>query len=217
MSETFQHMVFCDFDGTITVNETLRKVLHAFVPEAAERVLPQLDAGTLSLRDGVIELIAALRCDQRDAIIAFTQAEPLRAGFAQWVEYLARRRIPLVIVSSGLDFYIRARLQPWQPRIHAIHALDVDCSGTHMQLRLDHDHPREAMPKEWVLRRYQARTRIAVGDSLSDFEMVKAADRVFARDRLLQHLQRQQRAVTPFEDFFDIIRAMDDTEEQPRG
>lgn len=210
-------MVFCDFDGTITVNETFRKVLQEFVPATAACILPQLDAGTMNLRDGVTRLVSALPCAQRQAIIAFTEPEPVRPGFGELVRFLAERDIPLVVVSSGLRFYIEACLAPWRKWIHAVHALEVDCSETNMQLLLDHDHPSEAMPKEWILRQYDADMRIAIGDSLSDFEMVKAADRVFARDRLLQYLQQRHRAVTPFEDFFDIIRALQDRKEDLVG
>lgn len=217
MHAPFEQMVFSDFDGTITVNETFRKVLYAFVPDTAAAVIPQLDAGTLTLRDGVARLVSAIPSAAREAIIEFTAAEPIRAGFDELTRYLVERNTPLVVVSSGLRFYIEARLAPWRSRIHAIHALEVDCSGPYMGLQLDHDHPREAMPKEWLLRRYDARTRIAIGDALSDFEMIKAADRVFARDRLLQHLHERRVAVTPFNDFFDIIRALQQPEERPVG
>ncbi len=217
MNDACRCMVFTDFDGTITVNETFRKVLHAFVPERAQEIMPQLDAGTMTLREGVTALVAAIPSDQRRAIIEFTAAEPLRPGFGELTGFLAERRIPLVVVSSGLGFYIEARLAPWRHRIQAVHALDVDCSGPLMALRLAHDHPREAMPKAWILRSYETDTRIAIGDALSDFEMVEAADRVFARDRLLQYLRENHRAVTPFEDFFDIIRTLQENEEDTVG
>lgn len=217
MSRPFQQMVFSDFDGTITVNETFRKVLQEFVPDRARAILPQLDAGTMTLRDGVAALVSAIPSARREAIIEFTASEPLRPGFEELTYFLAERHVPLVVVSSGLQFYIEALLAPWRQSIHRIHALQVDCSGPFMNLRLDHDHPREAMPKAWILRQYDAKMRIAIGDSLSDFEMVEAADRVFARDRLLQRMRERRQAVTPFRDFFDIIRAMQDTEENPVG
>lgn len=212
MTTTFRQMVFCDFDGTITVHETFRKVLQRFVPETAAALVPQIDAGRVTLREGVSRLIAALRCDQRQAIIDYVSPEPIRAGFDEFVSLLAQRGIPLVVVSSGLRFYIEQLLAPWRANIHAIHALDVQCEGDNMRLRLDHDHPREAMPKEWILRGYETEARIAVGDAVSDFEMVRAADQVFARDRLLEYLREQQRPVEAFEDFHDIIDALNHTE-----
>ena len=208
MPEHYHQMVFCDFDGTITVNETLRAVLEHFIPDKARQVLAQLDAGTMTLRQGVIELIESLPSALEDDIIAFTASQPIRAGFGELLDFLHRGGIPFVVVSSGLGFYIERMLAPWRDRIHAVHALEVDTCGPHMRLHLDHNHPREAMPKEWVLRRYAADERIAIGDSLSDFEMVKAADRVFARDRLLERLRDTGAAVIPYNDFFDVIQAL---------
>ena len=208
MAVPVRRMVFCDFDGTITVEETLRQVLLTFVPEVARRVLTELDAGTRTLRDGVQELVAALPSRCRQEIIDLTAHAPLRPGFGELLDWLASQNVPFVVVSSGFRFYIEARLAAWRQQIHAIHALEPDCSGEYMQLRLDHGHPREAMPKEWVLRQYPCEQRIAIGDSLSDFEMVRAADRVFARDRLLSQLQRQHMTVSPFEDFFDVMQGL---------
>lgn len=212
-----RRMVFCDFDGTITVEETLRKVLLAFIPDTAARVLAELDAGTRTLRDGLQELVAALPSRLHDDIIAFTAEEPVRPGFGELLEYLAVQDVPFVVVSSGFRFYIEARLAPWRTHIQAIHALEPDLSGSCMRLRLTHDHPREALPKEWVLRGYPCAERIAIGDSLSDFEMVKAADRVFARDRLLRHLQERAMPATAYQDFFDVRQALAGEWEQHSG
>lgn len=203
-------IVFSDFDGTITVDETFRKVLYHFIPDVSARVIPALDRGALTLREGVIELVSALRSEWVDAMVRFIAREPLRPGFAEFATFLHDRHIPLVIVSSGLRFYVESRLRPWLAHIHAIHALEVDTSGTNMRLQLEHAHPSEAMPKEWVLRSYDAEQRIAIGDSLSDFEMVKAADLVFARDRLLARLQAEHRPVTPYGDFHDVLAAFPD-------
>lgn len=44
--------------------------------------------------------------------------------------------------------------------------------------------------------------------------MAAAADVVFARDRLLREVQDTKRPVIPFDDFFDIRRAMERMEEE---
>ncbi len=86
-----------------------------------------------------------------------------------------------------------------------------------MALRLEHDHPREAMPKAWILRGYKAdracrHRRLTVG-----FRNGRGGRSVFARDGLLQRLRERQRPVIPFEDFFDIIRALQNMQENTVG
>lgn len=207
-------IVFCDFDGTITVNETLSTILLRFAPEAARSALRGVSQRRATLREALTLSVQALPSALKGEILEYIAAEPLRAGFGEFLDYLAQRKIPFVVLSSGLRFYIEAKLAPWKERIHAVHALDVDMAGPHMRLRLPHNHPTEAMPKRWVMEGYAATQRIIVGDSYSDFEMAAAADAVFARDRLLQEMQDTERPVIPFDDFFDIRRAMERMEEE---
>jgi 2-hydroxy-3-keto-5-methylthiopentenyl-1-phosphate phosphatase len=60
MSPSPSVVVFSDFDGTITVNETLRKVFLHFLPELAPTVLANLDQKKISLRSALIELVSAV-------------------------------------------------------------------------------------------------------------------------------------------------------------
>lgn len=207
-----RQMVFCDFDGTISERETLRALLMHFVPQAAGPVIEQIDAREISLREALPRLVGAIPSRLRDDIIAYTAKEPLRAGFGELLEYLAARAIPFVVLSSGLDFYIKAMLAPYLKRIHAIHALEVDTSGEYMRLNLEHAHPREAMPKAWVMRDYGARRNVAIGDAMSDLEMAEAADIVFARDRLLAWMRERGNAVHAYHTFHDVRRQLQDME-----
>lgn len=207
-------IVFCDFDGTITVNETLSTILLRFAPEAARSALRGVSQRRMTLREALTLSVQALPSNLKGEILEYIAAEPLRAGFGEFLDFLARRKIPFVVLSSGLRFYIEAKLAPWKQHIHAIHALDTDMAGPLMQLLLPHCHPTEAMPKRWVMEGYAATRRIIVGDSYSDFEMAAAADLVFARDRLLREMQDTKRPVIPFDDFFDIRRAMERMEEE---
>jgi 2-hydroxy-3-keto-5-methylthiopentenyl-1-phosphate phosphatase len=107
-------------------------------------------------------------------------------------------------VSSGLRFYIEKILAPWRQSISALYALDVDVSGEHMCLRLTHDHPTDAMPKERVMAQFPAAIQVAIGDAGSDVLMAKAANIVFARSTLLREMQNIGKPCYGYEDFFDI-------------
>ncbi|MDH5301146.1 MAG: HAD-IB family phosphatase [Gammaproteobacteria bacterium] len=202
-NKTCPLMVFCDFDGTITVNETLRGMFVQWLPQQAPAILARLDAGQLSLRQALIDLTALLPSDCRERMSQQILLEPMHAGFDRFVEFLHQRDIPLVILSSGLDFYILTKLQPWLDKIHAVHALRTEIDGEHLRLVLPYDDAREAMPKATVMASYRADFNIAIGDSMSDFQIAQQADLVFARDKLLAHMQGQTK-VCAWRDFDDI-------------
>lgn len=215
--EHFSRVVFCDFDGTITVNETLRKVFKHFLGEAGAKIIAQLDTGEITLRETLIRLVALLRSDQKQEIIDYISPEPVRPGFSELLDYLQDVNIPFVVVSSGFGFYIEHMLAPWREKIHAVHALQIDTSGEMMQLRITHNHPFEAMAKEWVMNEYDCDERIAIGDALSDFNMAEAAQIVFARATLLKEMQSKQKPVNAYEDFFDVLNAMKEGREARVG
>lgn len=202
-------VVFSDFDGTITVNETLRKVFLHFLPSLAPQVLAKLDQKKITLRAALIELVSAVPSTQCEAIVAFVRDEPLRPGFDEFVRFLANHHIPLVVVSSGLRFYIEKMLAPWHASISAIHALDVDTAGEFMRLRLTDDHPTDAMPKERILAQYPAATQIAIGDAGSDVLMAKAASIVFARSSLLRVMNDFGKPCFRYEDFYDVKKELE--------
>jgi 2-hydroxy-3-keto-5-methylthiopentenyl-1-phosphate phosphatase len=206
-SAPFPVAVFSDFDGTITLNETLAKTFLHFVPDLAPEILRGVSHRRVTLRQALQRLVSAIPSRVAPEILALTGDEPLRPGFGELLEFLAACGTPFVVVSSGLRFYIEAKLAPWRDRIHAVHALDVDLSGEYMRPLIEHDHPSEAVPKRRIMEQYPARRRIAIGDSYSDFEMAAAADVVFARDRLLKELKGSSR-VLAFEDFFDVRAAL---------
>ncbi len=209
-TKPYKSLVFCDFDGTITVEESLRNLLIHFIPDTAHRLMNELDQQRMSIREGVEQLIHALPSHLYDDIIDFALKEPIRPGFAELLDDLSARNIPFIVLSSGLRFTIEQQLTPWKDKITHIHALDVDTSSDYMRLIQGYNHPTEAMPKAWVMKTYPTDQRIAIGDGLSDMEMIKVADIVFARDVLLEHMNQEGLAVTPYDDFFQIKKHLSD-------
>lgn len=198
-------VVFCDFDGTITRQDTLFHVFQTLIPHVAATVCPAIGRGEISLRHGLEQLISHLPTSAVGRISALISEQPLRPGFASFLEYLSARDIAFVVVSSGLRFAIEKRLASYRPLIHGIHALDVDLSGPFMRALIPHDDPEEAVRKADVLARYPASTRIVIGDSISDYRMARQADYLFARDRLFEFAARNGLAAEYFDDFYVLL------------
>lgn len=197
-------MVFSDFDGTITENETLRAMFLKLLPEQAPGIIAQLDEGKLSLRQTLVQLTGLLPANAPERMLQLIEHEPLRPGFNEFVDLLHERKIPLVVISSGLRFYVEAVLSPWRNKIHAIHALNTQVEEDHLELILDYEDENEAVPKADIMLQYSCDTHVAVGDSQSDFKMAQAADVVFARDKLLMHLRGSEQPVHAYQSFFEI-------------
>jgi len=204
MGVRVKRIVFCDFDGTITAEETFVAMLKEFTPELAARLMPEMYALRLTLREGVRQMLESIPAEQYPAILAFARTKALRAGFADFLDLLEAQGVPLVVISGGLQGMVETVLEPYRHRIHAIHAVEVGTEGKYLSVRSPAEGETELVDKVAILERYGADEAIAVGDSVTDLNMALHAPVVFARDRLAQYLSDRQKPYFPWETFHDI-------------
>jgi 2-hydroxy-3-keto-5-methylthiopentenyl-1-phosphate phosphatase len=199
-----KRVIFCDFDGTITVEETFVAVLKRFAPEVAANVIPQMYARRVTLREGVRTILESIPSASYPEILEFTRPQPIRSGFAQLLDFLDVQQVPLVVVSGGLRGMVETVLGGLLQRVKAIHAVDVDTDGDNLQVISKYEAGTELIAKVQVMAEYPADEQIAIGDSLTDLNMALHADLVFARHPLTKYLDEQQKPYISWDDFGEI-------------
>ncbi|MBU7582178.1 MAG: HAD-IB family phosphatase [Nostoc sp. TH1S01] len=199
-----KRIVFCDFDGTITVEETFVAVLKKFAPEVAGQFLPEMYAQRVTLREGVKKILESIPSSQYGEILEFTRSQPIRPGFIELLDFLDSQNIPLVVVSGGLRGMVEVVLGEIAQRVAAIHAVDINTSGAYFQVNSDYEGGTELVAKVQVMTKYPADQTIAIGDSLTDLNMGLQSSVVFARDHLAYYLDQHQKPYIPWNNFWDI-------------
>ncbi|WP_026735393.1 HAD-IB family phosphatase [Fischerella sp. PCC 9605] len=199
-----KRIIFCDFDGTITVSETFVAVLKHFAPQLSAQLIPQMYARQLTLREGVRRILESIPSSRYSEILEFTQQEPIRLGFTELLDFLEAKQVPLVVVSGGLRGMVEVVLGDLIQRLHAVHAVDADTSGEYLQVNSEFEGGTELVAKVQVMEKYLADETIAIGDSLTDLNMALATPMVFARDRLAQYLTEHQKPYIPWNNFLEI-------------
>ncbi|MBD2489747.1 HAD-IB family phosphatase [Aulosira sp. FACHB-615] len=199
-----KRIVFCDFDGTITVDETFVAVLKKFAPEVAGKFLPEMYAQRVTLREGVKKILESIPSSEYGKVLEFTRSQPIRQGFIELLDFLDSQNVPLVVVSGGLRGMVEVVLGEIAPRVTAIHAVDLDTTGAYFQVNSDYEGGTELVAKVQVMAKYPADETIAIGDSLTDLNMGLQASIVFARDRLAYYLDQHQKPYIPWNNFSDI-------------
>ena len=205
----FMTMIFSDFDGTITEQETFSMLMKEFAPEAYRKVLPRLLAGEVSLREGVLAVIETIESFRYPQMIEKMAEAPLRAGFPEFLDLLEEYGVPLVVISGSLEDLIKARLAPFSHRIFRIVAARADTTGPFLRISSDLADRDELVYKPGVMKTWSDPVKIAIGDSVSDIAMSRNATMVFGRSLLRETLEREQRPFYPFEYFFDISRFLE--------
>jgi 2-hydroxy-3-keto-5-methylthiopentenyl-1-phosphate phosphatase len=225
----FSRVVFCDFDGTITTQDTFVRtcppnafgglyrpvsVLEKFAPEAAAQFLPAIYRREITLKAGVDKTLGLIPAQDYPALIKFVADQPIRPGLKEFIDFLNNAAIPFVIISGGLTGMVKAVLERQQllSSVTAIHAGEVATKGRFLQPYCQISSNTEFVAKVIAMNQYSAEEKVAIGDSVTDINMSLAADVVFARDReawaepnrLQQYLIEENKSYIPWQDFFEI-------------
>lgn len=210
-----QTIAFVDFDGTIMAEDTLEGAIRLFAsPEEYHRVRQKLVSGEMTLSQVVRYAFDGAPSPRLPRMLEYVDGVAMRPGFPEFLDEMAARDIPVVVISGGIRQFVERRLAPFRSRLHGLHAVDLDASGPAMRLISPYDDGNELLKKTDVMALYDYRHAIGIGDSFTDRNMALAVDTIFARDELARYLRELGRPYRPYEDFFDVIQTMRDIPER---
>jgi 2-hydroxy-3-keto-5-methylthiopentenyl-1-phosphate phosphatase len=204
----YKYIIFCDFDGTITAEETFVGMLKQFSTADYARTERLLRQGKISLRDAVREQVESIPSACYAQVLDFIRDKAVREGFAELLDFSFLHGVPFVVVSGGLLDSVRTRLSAYAHRIHAMHAATVRCDAEYLRVFSDDESATELVAKTQVMARYRFDTAIVIGDGITDLNAALAADLVFARDGLRRYLAERGESSIPWENFYDIINTL---------
>jgi 2-hydroxy-3-keto-5-methylthiopentenyl-1-phosphate phosphatase len=186
-----------DWDGTVTVRDSLVQVIHEFGDPAILAELEPRVGVDLTLHDEIATEFAAITAplpevvdwvvehvEVRAGLREVAALDPLviSAGFHELIEpVLAREGVPLEVLANRVD----ALPDGWRVRFRD----DTACAICGEPCK------RGGLAGE---------PYVYVGDGYSDRCAALAADRVFARDGLAAYLDRRGFPYEPFRDFHDL-------------
>jgi 2-hydroxy-3-keto-5-methylthiopentenyl-1-phosphate phosphatase len=203
--------IFCDFDGTITAEETFVGMLKQFAPQLSAELMPQMYARQLTLRAGVRQLLESIPASRYPEILAYAKTKAIRPGLVELLDFLENRGVPFIVVSGGLRGMVETTLTQanLRARVAAIYAVDLDTSADFLQVHSEFEEGTEMVSKVQVMAQHPAEEQIAIGDSVTDLNMALYAPVVFARDRLIHYLDEHHKSYLSWNDFFDVREALE--------
>jgi len=203
-------IIQCDFDGTITRNNLSVLLRQNFARGDWQKVESDYLNGRMTVEQSN-KLQYALIREPKDKLQEFVRQHiELRPGFVDFVRHCRDTTIPLVIVSSGLDFYIETAL------VHiGMEDLEVHSGQTSFGqegILVSYTDPEGNLINEGFKRKHLTWLRkrdshiVYIGDGLSDLDAARNADHIFATDHLLRLLSSSSVAFSEFSDFHDVLR-----------
>ena len=205
LGETDPARLVLDWDGTVTVVDTLWLVLERFGDYDVFRLTGErLMRGEISYRELMEIEFATVKNAGLDEVNAWLASEAcIRPGFHE----LVRCHDPLVL-SSGFEELIRPLLARERVEVEIV-ANRVDPRPDGWRVIWNRERPCEVCG-DWCKRGgLPEGPFVYVGDAYSDRCPALGAERVFARAGLAEYLEREGRPYEPFDDLHDVLRALE--------
>lgn len=206
-------IIFCDFDGTITLRDNIVSAMKHFNPPGWEKIVHDILNESKSIQQGVGELFALLPSSMKEEVTAYILANAnIREGFPELLQWCKDHNVPFYVTSGGIDFFVYPVLKPFGIPADHIYCNGSDFSGNNILITWPHSCDYNCsnhcgMCKTTVIQRFPKDDyyRILIGDSITDFAGAKLVDLVFSRSHLTDKCKELGLPFIPFETFHDII------------
>ncbi len=206
----------CDFDGTITEEDVSFLLLDTYVGSQWREYLKEYTAGKIPVGAFNKKAFGMMKADRQTMtdLVLNSERVKIRAGFREMLDFCSQRGYKTVIVSNGLIFYIEAILEKLGVDGLEVYAAENEFSpdgmtvsyvgpdGTEMEVGY-----KEAYTELLQKRGYDV---IYIGNGVSDIFSSRRAIKVFATGDLLVKCREENLACTPFNDFHDVLKGLED-------
>jgi 2-hydroxy-3-keto-5-methylthiopentenyl-1-phosphate phosphatase len=207
-------LVQCDFDGTVTTEDVSFMLLDAFAKGDWRVLDEEYNSGKITVGQFNEQAFALVRAGKQEMLDYLKGKVVIRRGFKSFVQLCRKKGFRLVIVSNGLDFYIRQILTDIGLDNLEFHASETRFQANRVKVRYVGPDGKEvdAEFKDKYVRHFikGGYYVVYIGNGTSDLSAAKGAQHVFATESLLKHCRRTGLTCVPFTSFHEISEVIAD-------
>ena len=201
-------IIQCDFDGTIISNNLSILIREHFAPDAWRAMETDYLEGRITVEESNIRQFALIK-EPKERLQEFVRCHiDVRQGFPEFTADCEAKGNYLVVVSSGLDFYIEVVLSELGMSDIELYCGKTEFNEKGIMVRYAAQkgntikHGFKLSYLNWLKRR--DKSIVYIGDGLSDLEAARHANYVFATGYLATLLKEEHISWSYFTDFNDI-------------
>ena len=206
--------VFCDFDGTISVQDASDFILARFADPEWQDIEEQWKQGIIGSAQCMQRQVALIRANQQQLDTALDAIE-IDPSFPAFADFCRTRRIALTVISDGVDYFIHRILARHRLPLLPVIANQLSVHGHNADKRYRLALPFSQAACESAAGMCKCRcvcaaigTRVYIGDGRSDFCVANKPDLVFAKGDLAQFCERKGIGFIRYQQFDDVARAL---------
>lgn len=208
--------VFCDFDGTLSVQDVGASIARLYAAENRSRLRPEFERGNLLPWEYNVLLFEGLYLPEKelDQHLRNIDLDPGGPALMSWCR---ARRIPFCVVSDGFDYNLE-RLKEFNNIDFEYRANRLWFENGHWRIAPGYPDPScecgTGVCKRLLIesfRKLNMSTKIVhIGNGrVSDTCGAVAADYVFAKESLAEELRARDVEFQSFATLFDVISGLD--------
>ena len=205
-------LIQCDFDGTITDKDASFFILDAFVEGDWRKLLAEYAERKISVGHFNTTAFNMVKASEPALLKTIEGKIKIRPGLQQLIDYCQRQSFKFVIVSNGLDFYIRSILRNIGLENLEVHAAETIFRPEGLEVRyigpdgiqLNSDF-KEAYTRLFLSQGYRV---IYVGNGDSDIYPARLAYHVFAREKLIVRCKETKIKYESFDDLNSVVSGL---------
>jgi 2-hydroxy-3-keto-5-methylthiopentenyl-1-phosphate phosphatase len=213
--------VFCDFDGTVSMQDVGEQFFRTFAGEKADQSIQRLLKGEITMQEWLTVLCEVIPSISQKEFLDFIDQFEIDPHFTEFVRFCKEQEIPLTILSDGLDAYVERVLSNAGLSHVPFFANHAEFVGQRLAVSFPYtdaecnccgnckrNHMLNASADDDII--------VYVGDGYSDRCPVRYADIVFAKRQLIKHCQEQNITYFEFNHFGDVLTTMKEIVQRKR-
>ena len=209
-----QSIIFCDFDGTITKEDTIDLLLTSYATEKWVTIEEMWEQGIIGSRECLEKQMDCVEYFSEKMLNNFIDDAAIDESFIPFLKKIKQYKINFYIVSDGFDLFINSILNKYNisgVKVFSNRLLlfknkfktffpyyDSDCEA------------KSGLCKCNIVKNLGInREIIYIGDGRSDLCGSKHASKLFAKNKLAKYCQDNKRDFISFENFDQILSELD--------
>lgn len=210
-------LIACDFDGTVTRQDTLVEILNRYGNPGWHEVQRKVVSGELSIRQGLALEMGGVKASKEELKRLLLSKVEIEPSFLPFLNQMRKKGIPLILLTGGFDLCVETVLE--KSGLGPLPYLANRLSRTNGSWEISFPFPSTLCQacghcKGDALRSWNAQgyTTVFVGNGVTDRCAALAATLTFAKAELADWCRTQEIPWAAFSTFSDI-----ETELRKRG
>jgi 2-hydroxy-3-keto-5-methylthiopentenyl-1-phosphate phosphatase len=205
-----KYMFFCDFDGTITREDVIDRILEEFADPMWREIEQSWVKGEMGSRDCLAMQTKLIKAKMHE-LLDFVEGIGIDETFIDFARYCKSKAVEIVILSDGINLLIKSILNRYGLKDIKVFSNGLVHTNGHFEMTFpffrNDCSSRSGICKCKIMEELSSpdEINVLVGDGRSDFCIAAKADLTFAKSALLEFCRSEKIPHIEHRKFGDMI------------